>query len=328
MVLILSSHTGNDSFSPSDIDAETIATYVEVRAIAKGARVIVELHDTNYMDQISILSQSQPITTPFTQGFPSSSQLCRNGSKRGSLTKVPVHRKKDIPDNTMFNHAYMSGDVVLGNFSELLLCQAYFNPHIIKVIYSLLSSTDEPSNGRTVFLAQVALPLNIFHQIAKEMGGGSKPNEPIRPPDRTPHFLPSLPEMETTVRFRDVFRYLLEKYDAVVLGIFRPADAVAHAPGHVITCPDKNFEISSTDKIFILAKVNVFEKDGKGQEDDDLKSEGSATGYPIIYGQKDLFILVQDGRGCRHIHSQILVKPLHSLAILLSELLILKFPAA
>jgi hypothetical protein len=30
------------------------------------------------------------------------------------------------------NRVYVGGDVVMSNFSELLLCQAFFNPSIIR----------------------------------------------------------------------------------------------------------------------------------------------------------------------------------------------------
>jgi hypothetical protein len=43
--------------------------------------------------------------------------------------------------------SYVTGDVVLSNFSALLLCQAFFNPHIIGIISTLLGARMRESRG-------------------------------------------------------------------------------------------------------------------------------------------------------------------------------------
>lgn len=62
--------------------------------------------------------------------------------------------------------AYLSGDVVMSNVSSLLLCQAFFNPHIIGIISVLIGATmEEPDESGVAksSLVQIQLPAEFKH---------------------------------------------------------------------------------------------------------------------------------------------------------------------
>ncbi|CAM9094191.1 unnamed protein product, partial [Heterosigma akashiwo] len=119
------------------------------------------------------------------------------------------------------------GGVVLGRLSELLLCQAYFNPHVIQIVNLLLSASYQRDKNKSVFLAQIILPKELVEDILKR-----EQNEENKGADKRA----SLSAGPTkTLTFGAVFKHLLSEYDALALGFFRPA--MVAAPGHVATCP-------------------------------------------------------------------------------------------
>jgi len=308
MVLILADQEAERAL----IDSRTLAIYVEVQAIvSKNTRVIVELFDANFMDQIAILSKFklsageprsnlQRAPTYFSMRT-SADKLDHTTAKAKSWhedwrtllqfqskeKKEPSKPQSEHVMSLLYNHAYVGGDAVLGTFSGLLLCQAYFNPHILKVIAALLSSSKcPPGIPGTVFLVQVSLPDQFFDEMEKKS---------IELVDATDF------NGGVAVLFRDFFQYLLEEYDAVPVGLFRPAPEKQRAkerPGHVIACPNGNMKVHSNDKVFVLARVDVHES--QLQVDDYEKGEQE----PLIFGKEHFHI----ARGDSHIQQKMKLK--------------------
>lgn len=97
-----------------------------------------------------------------------------------------------IQDSLTYHLApvYTSGHIVLSNFTELLLCQAYFNPPIVEVINAMLSSSIELESGGC--LVQVPVPMKWLDQSAR-------------------------PEART---WQSLFSYLLQ-LDVLAVGLYR-----------------------------------------------------------------------------------------------------------
>jgi len=249
MIMILSDQS-KDSISA---DADTLSTYTEVcSVISRNVPVIVELHETNFMEQLCILANLKE------------SQLSNRKHPLHKLFTAQLKQHASVESfefesDPKYNRAYVSGEVVLSTFPEVLLCQAYFNPLIIKVVSVLLSSSKNAETGEIAFLSQVLVSETIETNIKEgdiftksSLKRSSTLYSLMR--KRSLSFLTHSTEEDSKgICFGDIFKLFLDKYDAVPVAIFRPAKR--GAPGHVITCPEPNFMTRTTDKVFCLAKL-------------------------------------------------------------------------
>jgi hypothetical protein len=85
--------------------------------------------------------------------------LLDNGNQ-GGFEAVSVERKYQM------SSSYVTGDVVLSNFSALLLCQAFFNPHIIGIISTLLGARMQAPKGDP--RSQEGHTANVVYKREKE----------------------------------------------------------------------------------------------------------------------------------------------------------------
>jgi hypothetical protein len=113
----------------------------------------------------------------------------------GQSERVVVNRHYQLEP------AYLAGDVVMSNVSALLLCQAFFNPHIIGIITVLIGASMEDADDDGVArssMVQIVLPAEFKHS------GVSKVED---------HGV-------VQWRYEDVFNFLMEK-DILPVALFR-----------------------------------------------------------------------------------------------------------
>jgi hypothetical protein len=241
-VMIFSNRAETADEDQSFVDSALILTALGVFAeLQHDRRVLVELNDTTVIEHFGCVTRSvverahnvdllvieeekQPVS-PTRRNSVEASALTRGLSvKDTGLAKIKAKsetpkRKNPKAANSegqsvgdgervvvnrqhQLNPAYLSGDVVVSNVSSLLLCQAFFNPHIIGIISilvgAIMEEEDEGADDMAkASMVQIKLPNDFMESAEKHVTRGL-----------------------VQWRFSDVFDYMM-KNDVLPVALYR-----------------------------------------------------------------------------------------------------------
>eukprot|EP00639_Heterosigma_akashiwo_P025084 CAMPEP_0194701406 /NCGR_PEP_ID=MMETSP0295-20121207/26209_1 /TAXON_ID=39354 /ORGANISM="Heterosigma akashiwo, Strain CCMP2393" /LENGTH=278 /DNA_ID=CAMNT_0039595675 /DNA_START=220 /DNA_END=1051 /DNA_ORIENTATION=- len=183
-------------------------------------------------------------------------------------------KEMDRIDKLMRKLRTCNGDVVLTNFSELLLSQAYFNAYAVPLVNALLSYS--VYRDRVTCCIQIKIPEPFFR------------NEN--------HFH----------TFGELFKYFMDTYGALALGIFRQPEknentdsTHMHSPqgstskqklkrvrgGILITSPSHGFEVLRQDLVFVLSNPHNMKQQSDDANDEDWYAGGRRTTLSVTFAE-------------------------------------------
>ena len=194
------------------VDADAIFSYQCVRRMNENAQVVVEIvkHSSiGYLDQES------------------------------SLTSGEV--------NYRFTPQFASGALFTSSLLDTIVCQAYYNPLIIKVMNKLISGIEHKDYNEIAASAGTTLikPRGLAAVIGSSL------------------YQISIPDDLESHTYGALFKHLA-KSDMIPLGIFRGVFAQmktgpkANKMSYVFTNPPRDTELFSCDKVFVLAQKPLF----------------------------------------------------------------------
>lgn len=130
---------------------------------------------------------------------------------------------------------FAAGEVYISSIIDTLTCQAYYNPHIVTILYQLLTGGKNTSNVTMRGICEnVGLKSSNLWQI------------PIH-------------ESFINKTFLELFTELAENYNCIALGLYRLPGAKDNDHPYVYTNPRPETRLTHRDRIFVLAidKVSI-----------------------------------------------------------------------
>jgi hypothetical protein len=128
---------------------------------------------------------------------------------------------------------FAAGEVYISSIIDTLTCQAYYNPHIVTILYQLLTGGKNTSNVTMRGICEnVGLKSSNLWQI------------PIH-------------ESFINKTFLELFTELAENHNCIALGIYRLPGAKDNDHPYVYTNPRPDTRMTHRDRIFVLAIDNI-----------------------------------------------------------------------
>jgi len=128
---------------------------------------------------------------------------------------------------------FAAGEVYISSIIDTLTCQAYYNQHIVTILYQLLTGGKNTSNATMRGICEnVGLKSSNLWQIPIHESFINRP-------------------------FVDMYTELAENYNCIALGIYRLAGAKDNDHPYVYTNPRPDTILTHRDRIFVLAIDNV-----------------------------------------------------------------------
>ncbi len=128
---------------------------------------------------------------------------------------------------------FAAGEVYISSIIDTLTCQAYYNPHIVTILYQLLTGGKNTSNVTMRGICEnVGLKSSNLWQI------------PIH-------------ESFINKTFLELFMELAENHNCIALGIYRLPGAKDNDHPYVYTNPRPDTMLTHRDRIFVLAIDNA-----------------------------------------------------------------------
>ncbi len=128
---------------------------------------------------------------------------------------------------------FAAGEVYISSIIDTLTCQAYYNPHIVTILYQLLTGGKNTSNVTMRGICEnVGLRSSNLWQI------------PIH-------------ENFINKTFLELFTELAENHNCIALGIYRLPGAKDNDHPYVYTNPTPDTRLTHRDRIFVLAIDNI-----------------------------------------------------------------------
>jgi hypothetical protein len=128
---------------------------------------------------------------------------------------------------------FAAGEVYISSIIDTLTCQAFYNHHIVTILYQLLTGGKNTSNATMRGICEnVGLKSSNLWQIPIHESFINKP-------------------------FVDMYKELAENYNCIALGIYRLPGAKDNDHPYVYTNPRPDTILTHRDRIFVLAIDNV-----------------------------------------------------------------------
>mmetsp|Transcript_30427 Transcript_30427/g.40183 ORF Transcript_30427/g.40183 Transcript_30427/m.40183 type:complete len:1177 (+) Transcript_30427:302-3832(+) len=262
VIIVGGSQHHQNGDSTTSMDAETILAVVSIIARSNGkVRVISELNTGEHVEHYGVAQRQSLLNTRIREKSKASILKIMEAEIDFKLKNASRPRKTAYE----LHEVYSSGGIVLGNLTETLLCQAYFNDYIVSVVGSFLQNHMDKEGADGSSIAQIPVPLG-FLEIDRK---GATPT------------------------FEDLMSYMLDTHDVLVIALYRnkhhakwknyesdsrrssfsfsrksvsPESPVnskkkksmdedaSIVASYVVTCPLKQTEVTPNDLIFVFVK--------------------------------------------------------------------------
>jgi hypothetical protein len=182
------------------IDSNTLLSAVNVQTMLASSkhdvRMVGELNDEDHIEHYGVISEVRATL-----------QTGRRSSRAVSQREAALGLQ-----HYELNRSYAAGDIVLANFPELLLCQAFFNSHIISVMHEMLSGAMSSSEHAHEPLPGEQTPSHLNANIKRSC------LVQVKVPDTFWKLVKRRELKDKT--FSTLMEFLLDKYDALPIAVY------------------------------------------------------------------------------------------------------------